>query len=98
MRVKGFVGMLKKLIFKSVSQIKHDFVSVSFNSKGEEINFKIYIVIGQVLKSKSELSAQDEDFDSLVSKQCFFMCFHELGDMIVRENDLITFSFVIDQD
>ena len=95
MRVKSFVCMLEKLFFKSVSQVKHDFVSVCFNSKGEKVNFKIYVVITQVFKSKSKLSAQDEDLDSLVREQSLFVSFHELSDMTVGENDLITFSLVV---
>ena len=65
MRIDGSVGMLEKLLLKSHSQIKRDVVSIWFNGKSKEIDFKFNFEFCQILKGQSELSAHDEDLDSL---------------------------------
>jgi hypothetical protein len=49
MRVKGFVRMLEKLLFESVSQVKYNFIGVCFNRKGEEVNFKVDVIFSKIL-------------------------------------------------
>jgi len=42
--------MLEHLFFKSLSKIKHDIVSISFESEGEEFDLKFDSSTDQVLK------------------------------------------------
>ena len=95
MGVKGLDSMLEQLLLKSVSEIEDDLVSVGFNGEGEEINLEIDVVLSQILKGKSELSAQNEDLDGLVGSQELLVGLHELDDVIVGEDDLTSAELVL---
>ena len=74
MRIDSFGCMVENLLLESVSQVKHDIISVCFNGECEEVDFKFDTSRGQILKGKSELSAHDENLDGLCGNQELFVC------------------------
>ena len=101
MCINSFTRMHEKLLLKSHSEIESNIISIRLNSKGEEINLKFNFKLSQILKSQSKLSAHDENLDSLICKQEFFMSFEKLGNIVVGEKNSaiskFTFTFVCDQ-
>jgi len=101
MGVQGLDGVLEQLLFKSITKIEHDFIGIRFNSKSEEINFKINVILSKILEGKSELSTENEDLYGLIWCQELLVRLHELHDVIVWEDDLtitkLVFSLVHDQ-
>lgn len=98
----SFVRVLEDLLFIPKAQIKHDIISVGFDGKSEEVNFKFDTCWGEVLKWESKLTTHDENLDSLGRYQEFFVSLQELNNMRVREDNLslwveVFFSLVVDQ-
>ena len=78
----------KDLLFKSVSQVKHDFISIRLDSIREEVDFKLNVGFRKVLEGQSELPADNEDLDRLVREQELAMSVQKLDDMVVREDNV----------
>ena len=41
--VDGLLRVLENLVFESVAQVEHDFVSICFDGVGEEVDFELDI-------------------------------------------------------
>ena len=50
MRVDGLLGVLEDLVFKSITEIKDDLVSICLDGISEEVDFKLDIRLLKVLK------------------------------------------------
>ena len=91
MCIDGLLVMKKNLLLESISQVKDDFISVGFDSKSKEINFKFYSWISKILKSQSEFSAHDKDLNSLSWDHELAMSLKEVNDMAMwKDNFSIT--------
>ena len=88
MSVDGLLGMLEDFVLKSVSEVKHDLISICLDGKIEEVDFEFDIRLLKILKGQSELSAQDKDFDSLGWLQELLVGLQEFDNVSVGEDDL----------
>lgn len=88
MSVDGLLGMLEDFVLKSVSEVKHDLISICLDGISEEVDFELDIRLLKILKGQSELSAQDKDFDSLGWLQELLVGFQEFDNVSVGEDDL----------
>lgn len=88
MSVDGLLGMLEDFVLKSVSEVKHDLISICLDGKIEEVDFELDIRLLKILKGQSELSAQDKDFDSLGWLQELLVGLQEFDNVSVGEDDL----------
>ena len=59
------LSILKDLFLKTVSEVEDNLIRICIYSKSEEVNLKLNTSLSQVLQGKPELSAHDEDLDSL---------------------------------
>jgi hypothetical protein len=57
--------MIEYLLFKSVSEIENNIVSIGFDCKSKEINVEFYSGACEILEGQSEFSTHDKDLDGL---------------------------------
>ena len=84
----GSVCMDEKLLFEPHSEVKSYIIRISFNSKSKKVNLEFDFKLNQVLESQPELSAHDEDLDSLGSIEELRMRLQEFSNVIMREKNV----------
>lgn len=88
MGIDSLLRVLEDLVLKSVSEIEDDLISISFDSISEEVDLELDIRLLKILKGQSELSAENEHFDSLGWEKELSMSVQEFNDVSMWEDDL----------
>lgn len=80
--------VLEYLVLEALSQVKDYFIRIWLNGISEEIDFKFYTRVCQVLKGQSEFSIHYKNLNGLSRHEIFTVGLQELYDVTVSKDNL----------